>query len=1145
MESSSSVAAEEAREAVATGAATSPGPLSSTEAADVVSSAQPLPLALWMRFPELSRWRNSFFAGRLAAMTLFSGLCLLMLIMVADRSWLLVFWVAFQSPSILLGLAALPRFPLYSIVAVGDEPATRSVPAVSAESSSDSNTSPRLSAERLSTYGSISFASRTCFTATTVLKRALVLYICEGAIVVQTFVLTYVVVFLVVSFWVGEHFFDLFNSMFSATTIAWLVTTASFMMQTREFDRLRGHEQLQLGAGLDEADLPSNYSIKPLAVPALQLPQGGDMVRVISSVSGAQQQMSIEGSITGFASSHDLLLSATAKELESELRTGLYEAAVLGDHTTAEHLLTHAERFLGSKVHLQLLMLKIYSTPMLICWSFARSTRNPLHVACRLGDVRMVEILLAAGMNPNFLDQIAGTKLDLQMLYEICQLRFKNIPHVLGAPIHVAVLNGHTDVIDVLAKHRANLDVIARSSFFSQSMRVTPVFLADAVDVLECLIHHKANTLVVPGKGNAMSTTVLQRALLNHRRELASLLEEWGGDVALTPLHEAAAAGDLATVRHLLSWDVDPDVLGEYQTGVNRRTPLHWAAVMGRRAIITELVGHRANVNAVDSAGRTPLHWATRHNHSQAVEELLVLGADATLLDGDGLSPLAFGVIGGILGGTCVELFVRFGVNIDTRTFNEYGDTCLHMALRMGFRDVALALLQNGNADLFCLNEVGQRAIECCASAELQYAVKVAGDCMDVVLSFDPAYRGFARRVRRGIEENFITVYMRDPGDDGSKSMEMMKNASAVVCVLSKDYESSTVCMEELAFAKQNQVPVVAISCESVTMSEELQVYLYTRQIVPFLHAVTSSHTIMSSGSSQSLDDVDVDPVEFEIDEEKFQASLRNLIDGLRDEVELRRLGGERTSPFETSSITAGQGGVLLPSYRSSFPSGLTSSINLSPQSAEAPMDRRTMNDVVSAVLAQSTFKTGNSKRQLTPSIFLSHGDCHREFVGKLYTELRRQHLRVTVDSMTKVSSMKARILAAKDAILQCSVFLVVLSENSAKTELVSDQLAFAEDKGKTIVPIYFSRKPRVLDATVSQLLEHQERMFVFADDTSYGRGFDELVQELQRQELRQTSSASFAANPVAQSAAQFLLRKARQSTAAKQPASPVAAVAV
>ncbi|GLD94382.1 hypothetical protein PINS_up002993 [Pythium insidiosum] len=62
---------------------------------------------------------------------------------------------------------------------------------------------------------------------------------------------------------------------------------------------------------------------------------------------------------------------------------------------------------------------------------------------------------------------------------------------------------------------------------------------------------------------------------------------------------------------------------------------------------------------------------------------------------------------------------------------------------------------------------------------------------------------------------------------------------------------------------------------------------------------------------------------------------------------------------------------------------------------------------------------------------------------------------------------MKERILAAKDAILQSSVFLVVLSEQSVKTELVSDQLAFAEDKGKLIVPVYYSKRPDLLDSTL------------------------------------------------------------------------------
>ncbi|KAG1690256.1 hypothetical protein DVH05_028330 [Phytophthora capsici] len=98
--------------------------------------------------------------------------------------------------------------------------------------------------------------------------------------------------------------------------------------------------------------------------------------------------------------------------------------------------------------------------------------------------------------------------------------------------------------------------------------------------------------------------------------------------------------------------------------------------------------------------------------------------------------------------------------------------------------------------------------------------------------------------MRAGIEQNFMTVYMRSEEDDSvgregggasEKSLEVMKNASAIVCMLSDGYVQSALCMDELAFAKQHEVPVVPISCESVKMSEELQVFVFTRQIVPFV----------------------------------------------------------------------------------------------------------------------------------------------------------------------------------------------------------------------------------------------------------------------------------------------------------------------
>ncbi|KAJ0391827.1 hypothetical protein P43SY_010829 [Pythium insidiosum] len=218
--------------------------------------------------------------------------------------------------------------------------------------------------------------------------------------------------------------------------------------------------------------------------------------------------------------------------------------------------------------------------------------------------------------------------------------------------------------------------------------------------------------------------------------------------------------------------------------------------------------------------------------------------------------------------------------------------------------------------------------------------------------------------------------------------------------------------MEELAFAKEVQVPVVAISCGKMNLSEELQVYLFTRQIVPFGDAIVSAEANSCRGGMMT----------FSIDEGEFKSSLQSLIDGLRDEVELHRKIAYR----------------------------IEDDYDESGDDWEAELPR-----------------------------------------------LRRHRIPVKVDSMSHMSSMKERILAAKDAILQSSVFLVVLSEQSVKTELVSDQLAFAEDKGKLIVPVYYSKRPDLLDSTLRQLLEQERGALVFGNDLSFGRGFEELMEEL------------------------------------------------
>ena len=50
------------------------------------------------------------------------------------------------------------------------------------------------------------------------------------------------------------------------------------------------------------------------------------------------------------------------------------------------------------------------------------------------------------------------------------------------------------------------------------------------------------------------------------------------------------------------------------------------------------------------------------------------------------------------------------------------------------------------------------------------------------------------------------------------------------------------------------------------------------------------------------------------------------------------------------------------------------------------------------------------------------------------------------------------RIHAAKEAILECSCFMAILSNRTVNCDFLTDQLAFAEDKGKPIFPIILNQ---------------------------------------------------------------------------------------
>ena len=93
------------------------------------------------------------------------------------------------------------------------------------------------------------------------------------------------------------------------------------------------------------------------------------------------------------------------------------------------------------------------------------------------------------------------------------------------------------------------------------------------------------------------------------------------GTAFADPIHDAAAAGDLAAIQAELDKGVDVNAKDN-----GGRTPLHYAATRGLKKIIELLIARGADVNTKievgDYKGQTPLDGAIQWNHLETVDLL-------------------------------------------------------------------------------------------------------------------------------------------------------------------------------------------------------------------------------------------------------------------------------------------------------------------------------------------------------------------------------------------------------------------------------------------------------------------------------------------------------------------------------------------
>jgi ankyrin repeat protein len=179
----------------------------------------------------------------------------------------------------------------------------------------------------------------------------------------------------------------------------------------------------------------------------------------------------------------------------------------------------------------------------------------------------------------------------------------------------------------------------------------------------------------------------------------------WSTTTFCGEIHDAAKIGNLVKVKELLK--DNPDIV--FSKDNKDMTPLHWAAVMGKKPIAELLLDNKADINVKTNEGFTPLHMAAGNTQKDIVELLLAKGADVNAKNKKGLTPLhcAAGETGDI-----VELLLakRADVNAKTKKWDSLGlapgMTPLHMAAHDGSRDIA-KLLITYKAEVNARNDIG------------------------------------------------------------------------------------------------------------------------------------------------------------------------------------------------------------------------------------------------------------------------------------------------------------------------------------------------------------------------------------------------------------------------------------------------------
>jgi ankyrin len=331
------------------------------------------------------------------------------------------------------------------------------------------------------------------------------------------------------------------------------------------------------------------------------------------------------------------------------------------------------------------------------CRRVVKEGPYPLHAAAAGGHLKIVNVLLEAGANPETKDPQTketamlmaagrgqmevvrrlldrGTRINERdavgktALYTAVEDGYEDLARLLLArkadpnvasdagatPLHVAAWFGRTELARLLLDHEA-----ARETQTKSGLGGTALHLAaqrEHIDTVRLLLDRKADMHARNGLGQ----NVLNTAINFGKREVTRRLLDWGAsiessdDSGFTPLQTAISAweGNGGKVMAKLLLDRKANIRGVSKDG---QTALHVAAQTQNRAAIAFMLDRKADINVRETKeGRTPLHFAIEDGAGldepsesralPAVRLLLERKADVTIKDARGRTPLALAI---------------------------------------------------------------------------------------------------------------------------------------------------------------------------------------------------------------------------------------------------------------------------------------------------------------------------------------------------------------------------------------------------------------------------------------------------------------------------------------------------------------------